>query len=118
MFGVHPDLRPHVSLAFVSSALLGAVGIATIAAAALGKAPVPLWAAFGLAAVTLAVAWLGTLSIPAGTVNPPGSYRRCSPCLVQPGCASNQTPIPPRFTRASSRHVPRARSPCCCRAGT
>jgi len=64
MFGVHPDLRPHVALAFVSSALLGAVGVATIAAAALGKAPVPLWAAFGLAAVTLAVAWLGTVVNP------------------------------------------------------
>jgi hypothetical protein len=64
MFGVHPDLRRHVAGTFVSSALLGLVGVAVVAAAAMGRAPVPLWAALVFGAVSLAVGWLGVVVAP------------------------------------------------------
>ena len=67
MFGIHPDLRWHVTLGFVACAAVGLLGIATLvgfATNANGFRGMPAWLAIGFGLAGLGVGYIGTVVAP------------------------------------------------------
>jgi hypothetical protein len=67
MFGIHPDLRSHVMVAFVASAAVGVLGLATLvgfAADATRFRGMPAWLAIGFGVAALGVGYIGTVVAP------------------------------------------------------
>jgi hypothetical protein len=67
MFGVHPELRRHLFVSFVASALLGVAGACALMAFAMNAGAVrdvPAWVLVGFGLFALAVTYLGTVAGP------------------------------------------------------
>ena len=67
MFGIHPDLRRHVAVTWLSSAALGIAGLAMLAALAAGAPalrPIPTWLIVIFVIMALAIGYFGAIVAP------------------------------------------------------